>query len=184
MCKPCWAKYMRERERNNGAVALPEHVDLTGKRFGKLSVMSVIGKRGRAYLTQCDCGASRTYDESALLSQRLTSCGCGQVERAASLGRKYGGGPAFQELNRKKTDARLARSDSEHLEMSRRRAKRYTDREISNLGDWYVMAQITRRSDLVAADVTPELIELKREQLRLLRLARELKQAIDERAGS
>ena len=57
--------------------------DLTGKRFGRLTVIGVEdnGKRKTYYACQCDCGNVKVIRSDALLSGRTLSCGCKKKEQ-------------------------------------------------------------------------------------------------------
>lgn len=52
--------------------------DLTGKRFGFLTVIALTDKRDttcRVWLVKCDCGKTKTVRSSRLISGDCTSCG-------------------------------------------------------------------------------------------------------------
>lgn len=55
-------------------------VDLTGKRFGRLAVIRMIGRSGKyrrtIWLCKCDCGNYSKPDGSSLSSGNSISCGC------------------------------------------------------------------------------------------------------------
>lgn len=54
-------------------------IDLTGKRFGKLLVLSFAGKNPRRqslWTVRCDCGNDRTVLGYNLRSEHTRSCGC------------------------------------------------------------------------------------------------------------
>lgn len=55
--------------------------DLTGQRFGKLTVIKYIGKKGNASLweCQCSCGQKTQVITNYLKSGHTTSCGCNRV---------------------------------------------------------------------------------------------------------
>ena len=57
--------------------------DLTGKRFGRLTVIGVEdnGKRKTYYACQCDCGNVKVIRADALVSGRTVSCGCKKKEQ-------------------------------------------------------------------------------------------------------
>lgn len=65
--------------------------DLTGKRFGKLVVISKAGSiikngRSKVYWTCiCDCGVSRDIMGESLVSGNTTACGCVRKENAFRL---------------------------------------------------------------------------------------------------
>ena len=52
--------------------------DLTGRRFGRLTVIGVAddGKRKTSYICQCDCGTVKKVRADGLLSGNTKSCGC------------------------------------------------------------------------------------------------------------
>lgn len=57
--------------------------DLTGQRFGRLTVLSYDGNDGKNsyWLVQCDCGKpSFRVQRSALITGATTSCGCKNKE--------------------------------------------------------------------------------------------------------
>ena len=58
--------------------------DLTGQRFGHLTVIELAGVSGtfRLWRCKCDCGNETVVRSSNLLMRRTTSCGC-------IRGRKY-----------------------------------------------------------------------------------------------
>ena len=63
--------------------------DLTGKRFGKLTVIKQAEHEGRHsyWLCSCDCGAKKVIRGTSLTSGKQISCGCVRHERLA-LGNK------------------------------------------------------------------------------------------------
>jgi hypothetical protein len=62
---------------------LPEKaIDLTGQRFGLLSVVGYAGScsSGASWVCQCDCKRFKTIRSSSLRSGRTRSCGCATIE--------------------------------------------------------------------------------------------------------
>lgn len=62
-------------------------IDLTGQRFGRLSILSRQGttRRGQPlWLCLCDCGNKRTIQANSFGSGNTTSCGCLSRELAKS----------------------------------------------------------------------------------------------------
>lgn len=60
-------------------------IDITGKRFGKLTVIECVGQdplRHTMWLCQCDCGNTRVVSRTNLMSHNTQSCGC--VRKKAS----------------------------------------------------------------------------------------------------
>ena len=69
------------------------HVDLTGKRFGRLEVISRAGttsNRGAKWLCRCDCGKEKEVPAHSMVSMGVISCGCVQKEKAKALMTKHG----------------------------------------------------------------------------------------------
>lgn len=72
--------------------------NLAGQRFGRLLVFLAATSRrkpsgqaaGARWHVECDCGARRVVDASALLSGATKSCGCLHREIVAEIGRKSG----------------------------------------------------------------------------------------------
>lgn len=70
--------------------------DLTGQRFGRLTVLSraedyisPAGKRTTRWLCRCDCGTEKIMLRNVI--KRAGSCGCVRREKAAMLARDLGG---------------------------------------------------------------------------------------------
>ncbi len=57
--------------------------DLTGKRFGRLTVIGLDDKSSRKtyYVCRCDCGNIKTIRSDALTMGKTTSCGCKKKEQ-------------------------------------------------------------------------------------------------------
>jgi len=59
-------------------------VDLTGKRFGRLTVLAVSHKnkhRDYFWRCQCDCGTVKTLKADDFRNKETRSCGCLQLSR-------------------------------------------------------------------------------------------------------
>lgn len=73
----------------------PKFIDLTGRRFGRISVISLASTRrypgGRAYSKLwncvCDCGTRKQIEGGNLRDGRIVSCGCYRIERHTKHGR-------------------------------------------------------------------------------------------------
>ena len=66
--------------------------DLTGKKFGKLTVVKRNGsnKNGRAlWLCECDCGNTKIVSGNSLLTKLTTSCGCYNKELVKKVNSKH-----------------------------------------------------------------------------------------------
>lgn len=57
--------------------------DLTGKRFGRLTVIGVDDNQSRKtyYICKCDCGNIKTIRADALVAGKTISCGCRKKEQ-------------------------------------------------------------------------------------------------------
>jgi hypothetical protein len=73
-----------------------ERLDLTGKRYGKLTVLNEIEKRGhsRMWLCQCDCGKQKAIPTGTLTGGYVFSCGCNKrrprAYRIDLTGKRFG----------------------------------------------------------------------------------------------
>ena len=63
-------------------------IDLTGERFGKLTVIRRSERGSQYWLCQCDCNEFRTLSTKTLTGGFTVSCGCTEVKRNMSL-KKY-----------------------------------------------------------------------------------------------
>jgi len=73
---------------------MPKLIDLTGKSFGRLTVVERAGcnKHGQAlWLYRCECGKKKTVRGSSLRSGHTTSCGCWDSERRCKHGHAHNG---------------------------------------------------------------------------------------------
>lgn len=65
---------------------MPNALNLTGKRFGNLTALSLDGHLGshRAWKCQCGCGTIKRIDVANLVAGRSRSCGCQQGKELAT----------------------------------------------------------------------------------------------------
>lgn len=65
-------------------------IDMSGKRFGSLSVVGRVGhKNGRiVWGVKCDCGEEFSVRADSLIDGNTVSCGCSKINLARELGRK------------------------------------------------------------------------------------------------
>lgn len=110
--------------------------DLTGKRFGRFTVLSLHCKKNYAkmWLCKCDCGNKKIVRMDGLTSGRSSSCGCLHREKQSSFMKKEN--PNKRPYD---TSTRLYRS----WETMRRRcregfkfSKDYYDRGIRVCNEW------------------------------------------------
>jgi hypothetical protein len=80
-------------------------IDLTGQRFGNLTVISRAPKEGQAYwVCRCDCGTVREFRSRRLRSGYTKSCGCKQGEGRRTHGATRGGNtPEYRAFHAAKT---------------------------------------------------------------------------------
>lgn len=70
--------------------------DLTGRQYGRLTVIYYTGKRGThkraltTWLCKCDCGQHLTVASESLEALHTNSCGCLQSENASKRFKKHG----------------------------------------------------------------------------------------------
>jgi hypothetical protein len=71
---------------------MPKFIDLTGKRFGRLTVISNDGKKGQEHIwkCQCICGKEVVVRGGALRKGATTSCGCYFSEQLKERNKKHG----------------------------------------------------------------------------------------------
>lgn len=72
-----------------------KRLDLTGQRFGKLTVVRFVGMgndRGKRYLCKCDCGNEAIVSSGSLRCGDRKDCGCSKKEKSAEalLGSVFG----------------------------------------------------------------------------------------------
>lgn len=79
-------------------------IDLTGQRFGRLTVIRENGadKRGRLWLCKCDCGNYKSVYTRLLRSGNVKSCGCGMIDHAYTALKDSEGETRVSSLYRKK----------------------------------------------------------------------------------
>lgn len=69
----------------------PNFIDMTGKRFGRLTVLKEAGKSlsngGITWLCKCDCGKQIVVLGASLRSGNTKSCGCYSADMAREIGK-------------------------------------------------------------------------------------------------
>lgn len=69
-------------------------IDLTNKRFGKLLVLSRVGKNSNGnykWLCKCDCGNEKEILGDSLKSGKTQSCGCLRKQRISEANTRHKG---------------------------------------------------------------------------------------------
>lgn len=71
---------------------MPNIIDLTGQRFGRLTVVRFQGRQNEQtfWLCQCDCGKTTKTSTSRLRSGQTKSCGCYNLEMSRVKNTKHG----------------------------------------------------------------------------------------------
>lgn len=71
---------------------MPAFIDITGKRFGRLTVLHRAGWKGKAIMwaCRCDCGKLHDVNGQALRDGHSQSCGCLHHEGIADRNRTHG----------------------------------------------------------------------------------------------
>lgn len=74
---------------------MPKLIDLTGMKFGRLTVLSRNGSKGGrpAWLCRCDCGSEKSYRGGDLKSGESSSCGCFRNDQVRAVVSKHGDAP-------------------------------------------------------------------------------------------
>jgi hypothetical protein len=78
-----------------------------------------------------------------------------------------------KEKNRETHKSQCQEYYKNNLERERKKARRYFINNSKNLSDYYVKKTICKKSNLINADIPPELVALKREYLKLIRIKKE-----------
>lgn len=78
---------------------MPNLIVLDGHRYGRLTVVRRVGRRGHSttWLCRCDCGKEKIVASSNLRSGNTFSCGCLRLERTIEAHRTHGktGSPEY-----------------------------------------------------------------------------------------
>lgn len=88
-----WYKNQRQTARKKS--------DLTGKRFGMLTVIGRSNTRAQYWICQCDCGNTKEFNGSKLRKGFATSCGCDR-KAAMMIGRTSGKLTVLRESDQRK----------------------------------------------------------------------------------
>jgi len=122
--------------------------ELKGKKIGRLKVLKYhkdpYDRNKSGWICKCDCGNIKIYSSSALLSGCIFSCGC-----------------YFRENIRKFPD------EDYKLTQGKRVCK--------NLSEGYLVSLMTNHNpNINAKDITPKMIDLKRQQIKTYRIERRM----------
>lgn len=72
---------------------MPKKIDLTGQRFGRLTVKGPATNKGKKtrWICWCECGGILPITSTHLISGHTKSCGCLQRERTGTAATRHGG---------------------------------------------------------------------------------------------
>nr|DAQ16244.1 MAG TPA: hypothetical protein [Caudoviricetes sp.] len=84
--------------------------DLTGKRFGKLTVLKALEKsetHQRIWLCKCDCGNTKEVTTRDLKNHRVSSCGCSRGSSKSLVGKRFGRLTVIEDTGEKQGTAKM-----------------------------------------------------------------------------
>lgn len=107
-------------------------IDLTGKTFGKLTVLGFaeINNKRTMWLCQCECGNTSTVAAEHLKTGNTTSCGC-------NLKEKVGGGKITHGLSKTRLYIAWSNMKSRCYNQSNPHYVNYGGRGINICNEWY-----------------------------------------------
>ena len=85
-------------------------IDLTGKQFGELTVLSYAGNS--KWICKCSCGNTREILGSNLRSGASTSCGCKALEKFQQTMKDKYGETSYAKVDTNRTEAQIAMVDN------------------------------------------------------------------------
>lgn len=82
-----WSQNLKRNKIKSCGCLKHEHLDLTGKKFNKLTAIKIvrIDKNGAEWLCKCDCGNEIIVNGSRLKNGRIKSCGCFNPNRTHGM---------------------------------------------------------------------------------------------------
>jgi len=109
---------------------MKKKIDLTGQKFGRLTVISEAEKRGyeRMWLCRCECGVEKEIMQDNLRGGHTQSCGCFHKEQVAKKASKHG--MANDPIHI------LWRSINDRCKPTNKHTKDYYDRNIHVCDSW------------------------------------------------
>lgn len=145
-----------------------DYPDEVGRRYGRLVVLSCepTPKGGRWWKCICDCGVLTVKRGGDLRAGHTASCGCLKKQRIDEW------------VDRRRLPPLEAKARRSASIAKWRKANRLYLLDILKNSDRYMRLLLSDRTGVPLSDWPAELVEMKREQMFLRRLAREIKQAI------
>ena len=126
-------------------------LDLTGQRFGRLTVIAPAENVGRrtAWRCRCDCGGELVAKTVHLRAGKVTSCGCAKKAHSAdALGLHYVGGTCVEML---RANTRRSNNTSGVTGVVWRWKKRRWQASIMFMGTRYNLGMYEKFDDAVKA---------------------------------
>lgn len=70
---------------------MSKFIDISGKKFGRLTAISFAYRKGKDYywLFKCDCGKDKIIRKNSVISGRVVSCGCYHNEMTGLINKKH-----------------------------------------------------------------------------------------------
>lgn len=86
---------------------MPKFIDLTGQKFGKLTVIEKAENKGgrTAWRCACECGGEAIVTANCLRTEKTKTCGCSK--RFVKIGETYGRLTVLEKLNERTADDRM-----------------------------------------------------------------------------
>ena len=131
-----------------GCLSHPPLRDLTGQRFGRLTVVGYAGKqRAHKWRCRCDCGKETLVRQDFLTKGRTQSCGCAGVDAMRkSMG--FVGGICVAILEKKRL---ISTNKSGYNGVYQRRDNGKWVAQITFKGKTYFLGSYTKKEDAVKA---------------------------------
>ncbi|PEM10764.1 AP2 domain-containing protein [Bacillus wiedmannii] len=110
---------------------MSNYIDLTGSKFGRLTVIKRVENQGKyvTWLCECECGNTKAIRGSSITTGNTTSCGCARIKHGHGGGRKSEASVEYHTWN-----GMLQRCNNEN----NRNFKNYGARGISVCESWNV----------------------------------------------
>lgn len=138
--------------------------NIVGNRYGCLTVIKYVGGKPTRWECLCDCGATKEIEGQNLKSGNTRSCGCLQREVARETQKINCPGGRWKnyiKLSVKALKQNKAAYNHKNMKFHRER-----------LTSLYIKSLLTKTGKLKYAEIPEELVRLKREHLKILRLLR------------
>lgn len=166
-CKPC-----REKKQKAWREANKEHIKATRKKWRDANRDHLKACKKKNYMDSIDSYRAKIRKWHHENPEKVHAVF--QKWREANREHLSMSKKAWYQADPEKTKARVKAWRKANPE----KVKAYEKKGSDNLVDWYLKIILVSQTGLAAADMPPALVELKREQLQIRRMARELKNSI------